>query len=247
MHSNTATKTAAVLLLATLAQAKLNCDVGNCINCIANINYTRKCGLCRYERTTKDGDCSGNIPIDKCESYTDSDGLCKICKEDYYLNSDSKGCTKIGIDRCRWAQLAVFNSTTNASRVNCQACDRRYPASDLQSCTDEEVRDTCKYGGFAVNSTPIVSPQDNSTTGTKYCWACKKGFSRSANTTYCVEACSHGCYYCDLDFKCTTCDKYNGYYEVWRSRDYGYPKCDYFGWVLRAGSAAILAGVLALN
>ena len=231
------------LLLITLTQAKLNCDHGNCISCVANINYTRSCALCRYERTTVDGDCDGDIPIDKCESYTNSDNLCKVCKEDYYLNSDFKGCTKIPYYNCRWATLSGGDNST----VLCQACDGKYPKQDLTGCTDEDVRDTCKYGGYAMNSTPIVSPQDNSTTGTKYCWACKKGFSRSANSTYCIPACYHGCYYCDLDNKCTTCDKYNGYYEVWRSRDYGYPRCDYFGWILRTGFVAMAVAFLSLN
>jgi len=66
----------------------LNCREEHCINCIANVNYTHSCGLCRYALTTRDGDCSGGIGIDNCESLTESDGLCKDCKEDYVLSKD---------------------------------------------------------------------------------------------------------------------------------------------------------------
>ena len=206
----------------------LNCREDYCLNCIANANYTHKCGLCRYLRTTTDGDCSGPIPIERCESYLDSDTLCKHCKEDYYLTPDSKSCQSLNITRCRFGFQDV-----NDTRVKCSACDRRYPSNDHLNCTDDAVPDECMYGGHARNGTVVegrTTPANPD--GERYCWACKKGWSRSANSTQCVSPCAHGCYYCNLDNICTECDKYNGYYEIWRSRDYGYPKCEHFSLTL---------------
>jgi hypothetical protein len=218
-----------ILTLSSLSLTAWNCREDYCINCQAHANYSRGCGLCRYRKTTVDGDCSGGIPISKCESYTEWNGLCQVCKEGYYLNTDRKGCTKIGIEDCRWAHVDA------SGKVICDACDGHYPANDKLSCTSDNVPDTCKYGGLAQNHSVIVgvtstaaSTSSGSTTpATRYCWACKKGYSRSANYSHCIEACYHGCYYCNIDNVCTACDKYNGYYEVWRSIDYGYPKCEH--------------------
>jgi hypothetical protein len=128
----------------------LSCREDHCINCIANANYTHRCGLCRYKRTTTDGDCSGGITIDNCESFTDFDGLCKDCKEDYYMTFDSKGCKKIDIENCRFGYLDPVDS-----KVKCSACDDRYPTNDHMNCTGGEVPDNCKYGGHAKNGTVV--------------------------------------------------------------------------------------------
>lgn len=219
------------LTLLAFSKSALECEEDYCISCIANRNYTHKCGLCRYRVTTNWGDCDGGIPIDNCESYLESSGQCIHCKEDYYLSTDRKGCNKIDMDDCRWGHV------DSAGNVLCDACDNKYPADDKRSCTDDEVPDTCKYGGLAFNNSVIVGGRN--TTGTtnnrtRYCYACKKGYSRSANYSHCIDACAHGCYYCDLDNHCTECDKYNGYYEIYRSRDYGIPKCEHFGQILKA-------------
>jgi hypothetical protein len=214
--------------IVTEVLSALNCREDYCINCIPNMNYTHKCGLCRYSRTTLDGDCSGPIPIEFCESYHDSDSLCRHCKEDYYLTPDLKGCQAINITKCRFG----YHDGTDG-RVKCSACDKRYPSNDHFNCTDDEVPDNCMYGGHAKNGSVIEgSTLPKNESGMRFCWACKKGWSRSANSTQCVSPCAHGCYYCNLDNICTECDKYNGYYEVWRSRDYGYPKCEHFSQLL---------------
>lgn len=219
------------LTLATAAKSALECREDYCINCIANVNYTHKCGLCRYRVTTNWGDCKGGIPIDNCESYTEWNGHCVHCKEDYYLSTDSKGCNKIGIDKCRWGSVGTDG------KVLCDACDGTYPADDKLSCTGTDVPDTCKYGGVAWNNSVIEGYQNNTsgtnTNRTRYCHVCKKGYSRSANYSHCIDACAHGCYYCNLDNHCTSCDKYNGYYEIYRSRDYGVPKCEHFSLILK--------------
>ena len=232
----------AVAFAAKEVYSALNCREDHCINCVANANYTHKCTMCRYARTTLDGDCSGGISIDNCESFTEFDNLCKHCKEDYYLTTDGKACKKIDISKCRFGFLDTFDS-----KVKCDACDGTYPSNDHVNCTTDEVPDACKYGGHAKNrtvifgSTAVAKPE-----GERYCWACKKGWSRSANSTQCVSACAHGCYYCDIDNICTSCDKYNGYYEVWRSRDYGYPKCEHSGHLLFLG-VMLLISLLGFN
>lgn len=221
-------------------QAALNCREDYCINCIANANYTHKCGLCRYKVTTTDGDCSGSIGIDKCESFTQSDQLCKHCKEDYYLTEDAKSCNKIDIDKCRFGMYDRLDK-----KVKCSACDGVYPSNDNMNCTSDSVPDECKYGGFAKNGTVVVgSTRAPLIDGERYCWACKKGWSRSANSTQCISPCAHGCYYCDLDNICTACDKYNGYYEIWRSRDYGYPKCEHMSMLIQLFSVFFVAFVV---
>lgn len=221
-----------ILSLITLSKSALECTEDYCISCMANVNYTHKCSLCRYRTTTSWGDCKGGIPIDNCESYTEWNSQCVHCKEDYVLSTDNKGCNKIGIDKCRFARVG------GDGKVYCEACDNTYPADDKLSCTGDKVPDTCKYGGLAQNASVIEGYQDSWGTGntnnrSRYCWACKKGYSRSANYSHCIEACHHGCYYCNLDNICTSCDKYNGYYEIYRSRDYGVPKCEHFARVLK--------------
>jgi hypothetical protein len=157
----------------------LNCREDHCIHCIANANYTHRCGMCRYRRTTLDGDCSGSIPIEKCESYTDSDTLCKHCREDYYLSTDSKSCVELGIDRCRFG---YYDTTDN--KAKCSACDRRYPSNDHLSCSGISVPDECMYGGHAKNGTVVEGRNTQPIPeGERFCWACKKGWSRSANST----------------------------------------------------------------
>ena len=228
-------KIALLLVITTQGiYSALNCREDHCINCIANVNYTHSCGLCRYSRTTRDGDCHGGISIDRCESYTDSDGLCKVCEEDYYLSADGKSCNSISIDNCRWGFL-----DSSDSKVKCSACDGTYPSNDHKKCTDDEVPDECMYGGHAINGTANVGDTTVVPDGERYCWACKKGWSRSANSTQCISPCAHGCYYCNLDGICTQCDKYNGYYEVWRSRDYGYPKCEHGSSIFKISSMLI--------
>lgn len=212
-----------IAFLAKEIYSALNCREDHCIDCVANVNYTHKCAMCRYARTTVDGDCSGGISIDNCESFTDADGLCKHCKEAYYLTADGKTCNPINISKCRFGYL-----DTSDSKVKCWACDGKYPSNDHHNCTDDSVPSECKYGGHAKNGTVIFgSTLAAKPEGERFCWACKKGWSRSANSTQCVSACAHGCYYCNIDNICTSCDKYNGYYEIWRSRDYGYPKCEH--------------------
>jgi len=233
------------ICLAPLTLTAWNCKEDYCIQCNAHANYTRGCGLCRYRRTTVDGDCDGSIPISKCESYTNSNGLCQVCKEEYYLTADRKSCNEINIEKCRWGHLGADG------KVLCDACDGNYPANDKLSCTDDDVEDTCKYGGLAQNGS-VIEGTTNTNNGvvnnaTRYCFACKKGYSRSANYSGCIEACYHGCYYCNIDNVCTACDKYNGYYEVWRSRDYGYPKCEHFAYVLKALGASAVAIVTLLS
>lgn len=172
------------LLICLLSQevlSALNCREDHCINCVANVNYTHSCGLCRYAVTTTDGDCSGDINIDNCESFTATDGLCKECKEDYVLSVDKKSCSKIGIENCRWGYI---DSSDN--KIKCSACDGKYPSNDHKSCTNDEVPDECKYGGHATNGTVVVGRttiNNNNGDGERYCWACKKGWSRSANDT----------------------------------------------------------------
>lgn len=227
----------ALVCLTTGTFSALNCREDHCIHCVANVNYTHKCGLCRYKRTTTNGDCFGGISIDRCESFTDSDGLCKICKEDYYLSEDKKSCSKIGIDKCRWGFIDPADK-----KVKCSACDGTYPSNDHLNCTNDEVPDECKYGGHAINGTVVFADTTpNLPDGERYCWACNKGWSRSANSTQCIDACAHGCYYCDVDNICTACDKYNGYYEIWRSRDYGYPKCEHRSFIFYSGTFLIAA------
>lgn len=220
--------TIAISIIAS-SKAALECTEDHCISCIANRNYTHKCGLCRYRVTTNWGDCQGSIPIDNCESYTESNGQCIHCKEDYYVSSDRKSCSKIPIDNCRWGNLG------GDGKFYCDACDDTYPADDKLSCTGDEVPDTCRYGGVAWNSTVVQNNLNinNANNRSRYCYTCRKGYSRSANYSQCIEACAHGCGYCDLDNKCLACDKYHGYYEIYRSRDYGVPRCEHLSSLLR--------------
>jgi len=202
-------------LLVTQTLASMNCREDFCIFCNANVNYTHQCNLCRYRRTTITGDCYGDIPIENCESYTNKDSLCQVCKEGYYLSYDKKRCTKIDINNCRWAFLD--NNTT----IKCSSCDKGYPDVNSTRCEDVKLPKRCKYGGRAAN-------------GDRICTHCKKGYSLYANGTECYDACSHGCQYCDIDNICRSCDQFNGYYEIYRSRDYNYPICEHLSTIFKA-------------
>jgi len=156
--------------------------------------------------------------LEGCQELESNSTECKVCKEEYLLDSTTKECikrtaTNCGTyhateDKCNTCAVGFYVNTSNSTCVN---------RTVFKSCQGfEESEDkctTCTSGFYLINGSckslanPIVKCAEYSADG--ICLTCEASYSLKAGNTECMKNLEN-CKTSDNNGQCTECD--TGYY-----------------------------------
>ena len=183
-----------------------NCKIsykGQCIECKENyiiLGSDNKYQLCKSILSND---------YFNCKEIDTSNGECKLCEENYYLNEGDKKCTKI--ENCYESTYGNCISCKHGYYLNkkenkCIKKDEKFENCKLT--LDGEICETCNLDYYFDDDNICTYSNYCSKTKNKKCEKCKSGYYLTRDGV-CSD--SENCFYADKDTGiCITCN--NNYY-----------------------------------